>query len=68
MLRHIKAAAAPKIDVFLGEMLHALQYIQPLRGAGVAGHTEIPAGRKGKRADLRTVGQAGTLELLGKKS
>lgn len=40
----------------------------PYGGRGVGGHTPVASGGETDTADLRTIGHAGTLELLGEES
>ena len=52
---------------FLGDA-EGVDFIEPDPGTGVTWHAEVASRGEGDGADLRSVGQAGTLELLGEKS
>ena len=48
--------------------LELFQLGHPQGVAGIAGHTPVAAGGQRDRADLRSIGQAAALELLGKEA
>ena len=45
-----------------------LQILEPQDAGGVAGHAPVATGREADTADLGTIGQTGTLELLGEET
>ena len=49
-------------------LLQLVELRLPYGGTGVAWHAPVAAGAERDRADLRSVGQATALELLGKEA
>ena len=61
--------AKPRTGVVRGFVLLQLRKLRlPHGGTGVAWHAPVAAGAERDRADLRSVGQAAALELLGKEA
>ena len=61
--------AKPRTGAVRGFVLLQLRKLRlPHGGTGVAWHAPVAAGAERDRADLRSVGQAAALELLGKEA